>query len=163
MALMPQRRYKWAVTAATGPLGAVLREATDADLEALFVHQADPSVKAMADHPGREREAFFVHMRTKVLGQPNSILQIIDVGGVVTGNVVSWLHEGQWNLGYVLGPAWWGKGLASWAVERFLGTMRKRPLFADVARHNVGSQRVLEKNGFVRVGEHSNGIDYRLE
>jgi RimJ/RimL family protein N-acetyltransferase len=37
-----------------------------------------------------------------------------------------------------------------------------RPLRAQVAKHNPGSIRVLEKNGFQRVGEEPNGFLYEL-
>lgn len=50
-------------------------------------------------------------------------------------------------------PTRWGRGIASAAVKVFVGTETRRPLFARVAAHNVGSAKVLTRNGFVKVGE----------
>jgi RimJ/RimL family protein N-acetyltransferase len=46
----------------------------------------------------------------------------------------------------------WGKGIASAALQSFLGMISERPLFARAASDNAGSLRVLEKAGFRRVG-----------
>lgn len=35
----------------------------------------------------------------------------------------------------------------------FFGVVKTRPLFARMAKHNIGSQRVLEKCGFKVTGE----------
>ena len=35
------------------------------------------------------------------------------------------------------------------ALAEFLGIVKTRPLFAHVVKHNIGSQRVLQKCGFV--------------
>ncbi|MFZ5442144.1 MAG: GNAT family N-acetyltransferase [Myxococcota bacterium] len=139
----------------------LLRPPREADLESLFEHQADPAVKAMAEHPGRNREAFFTHMRQTVLPGPG-IFRVIEEDGVVVGNVVSWPSDERWWLGYVLAPSAWGRGVASWAVKTFL-PLAPRPLFADVAVKNLASQRVLEKHGFRRVATHPEGVEYRLD
>jgi len=46
-----------------------------------------------------------------------------------------------------------GKGIATKALAEYVGVVKTRPLFAHVAKHNVGSQRVLEKCGFTVIGE----------
>ena len=43
-----------------------------------------------------------------------------------------------------------GRGVATAALGLFVAEVAERPLFAFVAASNVGSIRVLEKNGFVR-------------
>ncbi len=55
-------------------------------------------------------------------------------------------------IGYWLGRAFWGQGIASEAVRLFLGEVTTRPLFARAASDNVGSIRVLEKAGFMEIG-----------
>lgn len=47
----------------------------------------------------------------------------------------------------------WGKGIATKALKQFLGMIAARPLNAHVAKQNIGSRQVLEKCGFVIVGE----------
>jgi RimJ/RimL family protein N-acetyltransferase len=80
-------------------------------------------------------------------------LQTILVDGRVAGNVVSFESEGRRLVGYWIGREFWGRGIASRALALFLRYDTVRPLEALVAKHNAGSIRVLEKNGFVRVGE----------
>ncbi|KAL2895779.1 putative N-acetyltransferase p20 [Bienertia sinuspersici] len=60
-------------------------------------------------------------------------------------------------LGYVLGSKYWGRGIASWAVKTVLSTVfEDRPelvrVEALVDLDNKGSQRVLEKVGFLKEG-----------
>jgi RimJ/RimL family protein N-acetyltransferase len=65
-------------------------------------------------------------------------------------------------LGYWLGHAHWGRGIASEAVAAVVPVaFRRLPLLrvaATVFSPNVASMRVLEKNGFVREGVLKNAI-----
>ena len=65
-------------------------------------------------------------------------------------------HEGvggaEVRLGYLLAEATWGRGLAGELVQGFVEWCRKArvaTVVGGVARDNVPSRRVLEKNGFV--------------
>jgi RimJ/RimL family protein N-acetyltransferase len=66
----------------------------------------------------------------------------------VAGNVLCWEQEGHREVGYWIGRAFWGKGIATRALGAFLREVTIRPLYAHAAAHNVGSIRVLEKCGF---------------
>ncbi|KAJ9154290.1 hypothetical protein P3X46_027643 [Hevea brasiliensis] len=73
----------------------------------------------------------------------------------VTKNSGSDICRGE--LGYVLAAQYWGKGIATRAVKMVAKTIfSQRPemerLEALVDVENVGSQRVLEKAGFMREG-----------
>jgi ribosomal-protein-alanine N-acetyltransferase len=46
----------------------------------------------------------------------------------------------------------WGKGIATKALTEFLNIETIRPIFGRVAFDNFGSQKVLEKCGFDKVG-----------
>lgn len=46
----------------------------------------------------------------------------------------------------------WGLGIASKALDKFLTLETQRPIFGRVAFDNIGSQKVLEKCGFVKIG-----------
>jgi Acetyltransferase (GNAT) domain len=62
--------------------------------------------------------------------------------------------EGKPEVTYWLGKEYWGKGLATWALTEFLTHHNKtRPIYARVAKDNLGSRRVLEKCGFAIIGE----------
>jgi RimJ/RimL family protein N-acetyltransferase len=151
----------------------LLRPVTVDDLPILFAQQCDPEASRMAAFPSREREAFFTHWRTKVLGNPNTVSRAILVTGHVAGHVGAWSDAETQDrmLGYWLGRDYWGRGIASAAVRAFLNVETNRPLTAHVAKHNLGSIRVLEKTGFVRIGEEQfplfdgsvgEGLIYRL-
>ncbi|WP_369804269.1 GNAT family N-acetyltransferase [Chitinophaga sp. MD30] len=46
----------------------------------------------------------------------------------------------------------WGQGITTTALDNFLTLESTRPIFGRVAFDNFGSQRVLEKCGFVKTG-----------
>jgi RimJ/RimL family protein N-acetyltransferase len=49
--------------------------------------------------------------------------------------------------------AYWGKGIATRALTPFLAQANTtRPIYARVARDNLGSRRILEKCGFQVIG-----------
>lgn len=145
-----------------------LREVTEADLPIFFEQQLDPEATRMAGFPAREREAFFAHW-AKILADPANVIRAVVLGDEVAGNIVSFPHEGRAEVGYWLGKRYWGRGIATRALAGFLQVVRTRPLYASVARHNVGSIRVLEKCGFARVTEEGEAgadgdeLHYRLD
>lgn len=126
-----------------------LREIRDADLETLFTFQNDPLAHEMAGFAPRGRDAFFAHWRNTVLPNPTGMSRCIEVDGKVAGHLVAW-SEDERLLGYWLGREYWGQGIGSAAVREFLTIEKTRPIVGLVAVTNLGSIRVLEKNGFVR-------------
>jgi len=129
-----------------------LRDVTEDDLPILFEQQRDPEANRMAAFPARDREAFTAHW-TKILDDPTVTKKAILFNGQVAGNIVSFEQSGSPKVGYWIGKNYWGKGIATKALSEFLGQVKVRPLFAHVAKHNVGSIRVLEKCGFTICGE----------
>ena len=129
-----------------------LREVISEDLPVFFEHQRDPQAVQMADFPSRDLPTFMAHWE-KILADPDSILRTILVDGVPAGNLVSWSIENMRQVGYWLGREYWGRGIATRALRIFLSQVPFRPLFAEVAAHNLGSRRVLERCGFQKVGD----------
>ena len=129
-----------------------LRDVTKSDLPIIFEHQLDPESTAMAAVPSRDRESFDEHW-AKVMANEANILKVIEVDGQAAGHLVSFLIEDERDVGYWLGREFWGKGIATEALNQFLGVVKTRPLFGRVAKHNLGSRRVLEKCGFKVIGE----------
>jgi RimJ/RimL family protein N-acetyltransferase len=128
-----------------------LRAVEQEDLPIFYEHQRDPQANAMAAFPAREHDAFDAHW-AKILADPQNILFTILADGKVAGSVSSFIMEGEREVGYWLGRKFWGQGIATQALRLFLDELKERPLVAHAARHNIGSQRVLEKCGFERVG-----------
>ncbi len=131
-----------------------LREVRDDDLQALFEHQMDPEANRMANFDARDRDAFMAHW-AKILVNETGVARTVMHGDAVAGNVVSWTHDDERDVGYWIGREHWGKGVATAALSAFLEELDTRPLYAHVATHNVGSIRVLEKCGFERTGDGS--------
>jgi RimJ/RimL family protein N-acetyltransferase len=128
-----------------------LRPVQPADIETFYEQQLDPIASDMAAFPSREREAFFGHWTNTIMTNRRGVARSILADGVVCGHIVSWVDDEhqQRMLGYWLGREFWGRGIASEALKQYLPEIPDRPIYADFAWHNVGSRRVLEKNGFV--------------
>ena len=131
----------------------LLRDVTESDLPILFEQQLDPEATAMAAFPSRDHDAFMAHWKKNVLAKESNIVKIILFEDQIAGSIFSWEMEGEREVGYWLGKEYWGKGIATGALAEYLNIVKTRPLMAHVARHNVGSRRVLEKCGFVVIGE----------
>jgi RimJ/RimL family protein N-acetyltransferase len=130
----------------------VLRDVLESDLPVFFEHQRDPEATAMADFPARDRDAFDAHWE-RVLADPSLYKKTIVFEGQVAGNIGSWAQDGRRLVGYWVGKEFWGKGLATQALTELIDELDTRPLYAYVAKTNIGSIRVLEKCGFVRSDE----------
>jgi RimJ/RimL family protein N-acetyltransferase len=124
-----------------------LREVLEADLLIFYEQQLDPQATEMAGFPSRDRDAFMAHW-AKVMEDESVQLKTILFNGEVAGNIVCFEQLGEREVGYWLGKEYWGKGIATHALAEFLKIIDTRPLYAHVAKHNIGSQRVLEKCGF---------------
>ena len=68
--------------------------------------------------------------------------------GQVAGHIACYPQEGELEVTYWLGREFWGRGLATQALNRMLHLVIGRPIFARVATDNIGSIRVLQKCGF---------------
>ena len=135
-----------------------LREVREDDLPIFFEHQRDDEANRMANFVARDHDAFMTHW-AKILRDETVVVRTVESDGVVAGNVVSWQHDGERDVGYWIGRDRWGKGIATGALSAFLDELDTRPLYAHVAAHNVGSIRVLEKCGFERTASPSTDAD----
>jgi RimJ/RimL family protein N-acetyltransferase len=139
------------------PPRVVLREVVDSDLPIFFENQRDPEAVRMAAFPSRDHDAFLIHW-AKVRHDPANITRTIICDGHVAGNIGSWIADERRLIGYWIGREFWGRGVATAAVNAFLAEVKHRPLHAFVVQHNVGSIRVLEKCQFLPSPEHDASI-----
>jgi len=130
----------------------LIRDVTESDLPIFFEQQLDPDATEMAAFPAREREAFMAHW-ARIMADDSVMLKTILFDGQVAGNILSFVQSGEREVGYWIGKEYWSKGIATRALAAFLDHVQTRPLSAHVAKHNIGSRRVLEKCGFIIVGE----------
>ncbi len=124
-----------------------LRSVRESDLPLFYEHQRDPIAYEMVGFTPRDHEAFMAHWH-KIMADRSNVIKTIVVGGEIAGNVLSFMRGDTREVGYWLGREFWGKGIATTALSLFLQRVKVRPLFAGVAKHNVGSIKVLEKCGF---------------
>lgn len=129
-----------------------LRDVTESDLPIFFEHQLDPDAIEMAAFPARDKDAFMAH-GAKIMVDDSVVLKTVLFNGQAAGNIVSFMQSGKREVGYWIGKEYWGNGIATKALASFLDQVKTRPLYAHVARHNIGSRRVLEKCGFTIMGE----------
>jgi len=129
-----------------------LRDAIETDLPIFYEQQLDPEAIRMAAFPTRGKDAFMAHW-SKIIVDHSVQIKTILFRGDIAGNIVCFEQLGEREIGYWLGKEYWGKGIASTALAQFLEFIETRPLYAHVAKHNIGSRRVLEKCGFNVVAE----------
>jgi RimJ/RimL family protein N-acetyltransferase len=131
-------------------MGCVLREVRDEDLDVLFEQWADPVAARMAaftppDHMDRDA---FERRWSRLRADETVIALAIVVDGEIVGTIGSWGGPDEREVTYWIGRSYWGKGIATDALNAFLTVEQSRPLHARVAFDNVASHRVLEKCGF---------------
>jgi RimJ/RimL family protein N-acetyltransferase len=130
--------------------GVQLREVEAADLEFFFQFQLDPDANHMAAFTSKDpadREAFNRHWEMIVADRQIPIRTIL-YQGQVAGSVLSYVMEGERLVSYWLGKEFWGLGIATRALSRYLKIIAERPIYARAASDNLASIRVLEKNDF---------------
>jgi RimJ/RimL family protein N-acetyltransferase len=132
-----------------------LREVIDSDLSIFFQHQQDKEAVYMAaftsENPS-DRAAFDAHW-AKIRASDASINRSVEVDGKLAGHVASFEMFGERQVTYWIGREFWGQGVATAALNALLKIDRTRPIYGRAAKDNRGSIRVLEKCGFVLVGE----------
>jgi len=102
-----------------------LREVRDEDLEILFPFQLDPEATEMAAFPARDRDAFIEHWE-KIRANASIETRVIEFGGVVAGDIVSWPDGDHRDVGYWIAKRFWGRGIATRALARFVEEVVER-------------------------------------
>lgn len=131
-----------------------LRPTVVDDLETLFEFQLDPEANHLAAFTSKDsanKEAY-IKKFTRLLADPTVNNQTIMAGTAIAGSVAKFIMDGAAEITYWIDKPFWGKGVATAALKDFLAIETTRPIFGRVAFDNLGSQKVLEKCGFVRIG-----------
>ena len=96
-----------------------LRAVIESDLPIFYEHQRDAKAVAMADFPSRERDAHMLHWH-KIMAEPANTMRTVLWNGEVAGNIVSWDASDGREVGYWIGREFWGRGIATRALQLFL-------------------------------------------
>lgn len=94
----------------------------------------------------------YINKQIKLLDDPTVNNQTIIIDNVIAGSIGKFVMEGDAEITYWIDRKFWGQGIATKALKEFLKIETARPIFGRVAFDNFGSQKVLEKCGFIKTG-----------
>lgn len=131
-----------------------LAKTTAKDLEALFIFQLDEEANYLAAFTSKDPTDKSTYMKKwkNLINDKSLNAQTILLDGNIAGSLAKFEMEGKSEITYWIGKEYWGQGVATSALKIFLKIEKVRPLYARVAFDNFGSQKVLEKCGFKKVG-----------
>jgi len=137
------------------PLKLSLKETIEQDLEAFFLFQLDKEAQQMAAFTPKDPEdrPAYLEKWKRLLKDKTVRMQTVFLDEAVIGSIVKFEIDGQAEITYWLDRKYWGKGFCSTALREFLEIEAKRPILGRVAFDNVGSQKVLERCGFIMTDE----------
>lgn len=131
-----------------------LRRTTLNDLPLLFKFQLDDEANYLAAFTPKDftDKAAYLSKYSRLLNDTNVNNQTICINDMIVGSIARFEMNGDNEITYWIDREYWGKGIATAALKIFLLIEKNRPLLGRVAFDNIGSQRVLEKCGFTKVG-----------
>lgn len=135
-------------------------QASDRKVFALLANNINiwNNVRNRMPHPYSEEDADEFISMALTPGGPTIRAITLDgtLAGVIGLHAAQDVYEGTAELGYWIGEPYWGRGLASTAVNEMIRigfqVLKLRRIFASVYDYNTASMRVLEKNGFENEG-----------
>lgn len=131
-----------------------LRPTVYTDLEIHYQFQLDEEANYLAaftSSSSSDKKAY-LEKYAKFLNEPSINNQTILIDGTIVGSIAKFVIEGDAEITYWIDRKFWGRGIATKALKAFLSIETNRPMYGRVAFDNLGSQKVLENCGFVRVG-----------
>jgi ribosomal-protein-alanine N-acetyltransferase len=133
----------------------ILRKTELADLEHFFIFQLDPEANYLAAFTAKDQtdKTAYIQKYSKFLNDPTINNQTIIVGDKIVGSIAKFEIEGKAELTYWIDRKFWGNGIATKALANFLKNENMRPIIGRTAFDNFGSQKVLEKCHFVKIGK----------
>jgi len=131
-----------------------LRPTGLSDLEKFFIFQLDKEANYLAAFTSKDPadKRAYLDKYTKLVINPAINNQTIIVNNIIAGSIAKFEIEGEAEITYWIDKKFWGQGIATTALKKFLTIESSRPIFGRVAFDNFGSQKVLEKSGFIKIG-----------
>ena len=132
-----------------------LSETTKEDLDVLFLFQLDEKANYLAAFTSKDPsdKAAYIEKYSKLLNDPTVNNRTIRANGEIAGSIAKFVRENDAEITYWIDRKFWGQGIATNALKKFLEVEPTRPIYGRVGFDNYGSQRVLEKCGFVKIGK----------
>lgn len=131
-----------------------LRPTEISDLDTLFLFQLDKEGGYLAAFMPKDStdKSVYLNNHIKLLNDPTVNNQTIIVDNIIVGSIGKFVMEGDAEITYWIDKNHWGQGIATKALKKFLSIEMTRPIFGRVAFDNFGSQKVLERCGFIKIG-----------
>jgi len=140
-----------------------LRKSLVSDFEVFYQNQADKEANFMAAFTSKnpyDKDAY-IKKWTRLMTVDSVHMESILLDDTVVGCVVKFVMGEDSDLTYAIDKKHWGKGITSEAVKLFLEIEPTRPLYGRVANDNYGSQKILEKTGFLKIGTNTDFANAR--
>ncbi|MEO6671602.1 MAG: GNAT family N-acetyltransferase [Ferruginibacter sp.] len=124
------------------------------DLEILFLFQLDNEGNYLAAFTSKDPsdKAAYIEKYSRFLTEPTINMRTIRVENKIVGSISKFVMGTDNEITYWIDKEYWGRGIATEVLKLFLKIENNRPIFGRVAFDNFGSQRVLEKADFIKVG-----------
>ena len=125
------------------------------DLNIFFEFQLDKEANYLAAFTSKDPndKTAYIEKYTKHLADPTINMLTIKVNDVIAGSIAKFVMENEAEITYWIDKKFWGQGIATTALKELLKIEQVRPIYGRVAFDNYGSQKVLEKCGFVIIGK----------
>jgi RimJ/RimL family protein N-acetyltransferase len=131
-----------------------LTETNKDHLNFFFEFQLDKEANYLAAFTSKDPndKTAYIEKYSKFLTDPTINMRTIRVNDEIAGSIAKFVIENEAGITYWIDRKLWGQGIATTALKEFLNIEQTRPIYARVAFDNYGSQKVLEKCGFVKIG-----------
>jgi [ribosomal protein S5]-alanine N-acetyltransferase len=132
-----------------------LNETEKDDLNAFFQFQLDKQANYLAAFTSEDAnvKTAYIEKHTKFLTDPTINMRTIRLNDEIVGSVAKFLRENDAEITFWIDRKFWRQGIATTALKDFLKIEQIRPIYGRVAFDNYGSQKVLEKCDFIRIGK----------
>jgi ribosomal-protein-alanine N-acetyltransferase len=131
-----------------------LRPTEITDLDTLFQFQIDKEGGYLAAFMPKDPtdKTAYLNKYSKLLDDPTVNNQTIILDNTIVGSIAKFVMQGDTEITYWIDRKFWGQGIATKALNEFITIVTIRPIFGRVAFDNFGSQNVLNKCGFLKIG-----------
>ena len=125
------------------------------DLNVLFEFQLNEEAIYLAAFTPKDPtdKKAYIEKFTKHIADPSINMRTINFNDHIVGSIAKFVLEDEAEITYWIDRKFWRQGIATSALTDFLKIENTRPIKGRVAFDNYGSQKVLEKCGFVKIGK----------
>lgn len=129
----------------------------------------DPEVVQFTDQSNvkHTKETVTNFVQTMLLSEENLLFGIfhqnLHIGNIKLGPI-NFLHQ-KGDISYIIGnKIFWGKGVTTIVIKEIVSfafqTLKLQKIYASVFENNIGSSKVLLKNGFIKEAHHIKDLSF---